>query len=158
MKKSILFKLFRVGAIPRKQRPVLELEEIIVADEGMGGWLITKNVKGPGKRFINRAEGFSGWLAITKKRIVCYTYWKRQINISLEDPKIYQISVNVPREKLLSLSCESSVFRDGWSGSIEFRFKTEKAQQFYNVLKSIGMHTFSHERGDPAELIELAPI
>ncbi len=137
-KKTIVFRLLGLGAIPKKIRPILDLEEIVVSDEGIGGWFITKNVKGPRKRYINRAEGFSGCLVVTKKRIVCFTYWKRQINISVEDPRLSEIFVNVPKAETLSISFESSVFRDGWAGVIEFRFKTEKAHEFHEVLKSLG--------------------
>ncbi len=138
MRKTILFRLFGLGAIPGKLRPVLDSEGIVVADEGIGGWFITRNVRGPGKRYIRRKEGFSGCLAITKRRIVCFTYWKCQINIAVDDPKISELYVNIPAKETLSISFESSVFRDGWSGVIEFRFKTEKARQFYDVLRSIG--------------------
>jgi hypothetical protein len=101
-------------------------------------WFVTKNVKGLGKRYINRSEGFSGCLAVTKKRIVCFTYSKCQINVSVEDPKISHIFVDVSKAETLSIFFESSVFRDGWTGMIEFRFRTEKAQQFYEALKAIG--------------------
>ncbi len=62
MKKTIMYRLFRVGAIPNKIRSVLENEGIILYDEGMGGSFIAKNVKGPGKRYLHRVEGFSGCL------------------------------------------------------------------------------------------------
>lgn len=138
MKKTILFRLFGLGAFPKKFRPTLDSEEIVVADEGLAGWFVTKNVKGPGKRYINRIEGFSGCLAVTKKRIVCFSYSKCQINVSIEDPRISDIFVCVPKAETLSIFFESSTFRDGWTGMIEFRFRTEKAQQFYETLKSIG--------------------
>ena len=95
MKKTILYRLFKIGGIPKKIGPVLAAEGIEVSDEGIGGWFVTKNVKGPGKRYINRTEGFSGCLVVTGKRIVCFTYGKRQINISVEDPKMSEVFVNV---------------------------------------------------------------
>ena len=95
MSKSLLFRLLRIGAIPKKLRPVLEAERIVFEDEGMREWLISKNVKGPGKRAINRSEGFTGCLAETEKRIVCLTYQKRQMNISLNDPKVAEIGIGL---------------------------------------------------------------
>ena len=88
MSKSLSFRLFGLGAIPKKARPILESEEILVSDEGMKGRFVAKNVKGPGKRYIRKIEGFSGCLLITKKRIVCYSYGKRQIHIAADDPKL----------------------------------------------------------------------
>jgi hypothetical protein len=152
MNKTILYRLFRIGGIPKKLGPVLAEEGIEVGDEGIGGWFVTKNVKGPGKRYINRSEGFSGCLVVTRERIVCFTYGKRQINISIEDPKISEIYVDMPKANMLSISFESSRFRDGWSGVIEFLFKTEKAQQFHDALITIGAQQGNAPGGTSATL------
>ena len=44
MKKTILYKLFGLGSVPKKLLAVLELEEIVVADEGMRGRFIAKHI------------------------------------------------------------------------------------------------------------------
>lgn len=138
MKKTILYRLLGLGSVPKKLQSVLEKEGIIVLDEGMGGWFITKHVNGPGKRYRYRSERFSGCLVITKARVVCYTNWKRQINISVADPKISKLYVDIPEEQRLSVSFESSAFRKDWRGVIEFRFNTENASLFRDALVSIG--------------------
>ncbi|MEE4637436.1 MAG: hypothetical protein V2J42_01680 [Wenzhouxiangella sp.] len=138
MKKTTLYRLFGVGSVPKKLLPVLETEGVVVLDEGIGGWFITKHVDGPGKRYRNRSEGFSGCISVTKARVICYTYGKRQINISVEDPKMAKLYVDVPNDQTLYLSFESSDFRDGWRGVIEFRFNTDKAIQFRDALVAIG--------------------
>jgi len=138
MKTTIFYRLFGIGSVPRKLLPVLEKEGVIVLDEDMGGWFITKHVNGPGKRYRYRLEGFSGCLVITKARVVCYTNWSRQINISVDDSRISNLYVDVPEEQRLSVSFESSTFRKDWSGVIEFRFRTEKASSFRDALVSIG--------------------
>ncbi|MCJ8499643.1 hypothetical protein [Desulfatitalea alkaliphila] len=150
MKKTILYRLFGFGSVPKKIRPVLEQEGIVVFDEGIVGWFVTKNVNGPGKRYRHRTEGFSGWLAVTKVRVVCYTYGKRQINISVEDPRIAHLYVDTPEEQKLCLSFEPSSFREEWKGVIEFRFKTEKAHLFRDALMTIGAQQgTSAEAGKP---------
>ena len=138
MKKNILFRLLGIGSVPKKLLPILEQEGIVVLDEGMGGRFKTKNVKGPGKRYLYRSEGFSGWLAITKERALCYTFWKPQINISVSDEKVSQLYVDVPNDQKLSVSFESSDFREGWEGVIEFQFNTEKALLFRDAFISMG--------------------
>ncbi len=138
MEKTILYRLFGVGSVPKKLLPVLEREGVVVLDEGIGGWFVTKHVNGPGKRYRHRTERFSGCLAVTKARLVCYTYGKRQINISVEDPKMANLYVDTPNEQKLCLSFESSNFREGWHGVIEFRFATDKAYSFREALVTIG--------------------
>jgi hypothetical protein len=44
MKKTTLYRLFGVGSVPKKLLPVLETEGVVVLDEGIGGWFITKHV------------------------------------------------------------------------------------------------------------------
>lgn len=138
MKKSILYRLFGLGAVPKKLLPVLEREGVLALDEGMGGWFKAAHVDGPGKRYRHRSERFSGCLVVTNERVVCYTYGKRQINISVKDPRMADLHVDVPEERRLTISFESSVFRPGWTGVMEFRFDTEKALLFRDALVAVG--------------------
>lgn len=126
-------------------RPMVESEGIVVADEGIGEWLIAKHVNGPGRRYRNHAEGFSGCLVVTKKRILGCTYWKRQINISVDDPRPYELDVTLPKAEIFSVAFESSAFREEWSGVIEFRFNTERARLFHDTLISIGARSRASE-------------
>jgi hypothetical protein len=145
VKKTLLYRLFGAGSIPKELLPTLEQEGIVIADEGMGGWLIYKNVKGPHKRYHYRAEGFSGCLVITKKRVICYTYRRRQISLAIDDPNISELYFENPEENLLVIAFEASVFRSDWQGVMKFRFKTEKAEQFCNALRGIGAKQGSPE-------------
>ena len=138
MTKTILNRLFGFGSVPKKLRPVLEQEGIVVLDEGIGGWFITRHVNAPGKRFRHRKEGFTGFLAVTGQRVICYSYGKRQINIAVDHPKIARLYVATPEAEQLSLSFESGDFREGWEGVIEFRFNTGKARRFRRALLEIG--------------------
>jgi hypothetical protein len=138
MKKTISFRLFGLGSVPKKVLPSLRAEGIVVSDEGVPGWLVTGNVKGPGKRFVRRAEGFSGALIVTRARLAVYSYWKRQINVAVDDARLRDLFVHVPEEGKLRLSFEASAFRDGWQGVIEYRFGTPKARRFHEVLTSLG--------------------
>jgi hypothetical protein len=138
MKKTILYRLFGCGSVPKKLLPALLQEGVVVLDQGMEGWFITKRVDAPGKRYRHRSEGFSGCLAVTKARLVCYTYKKRQINISVKDPRMANLYVDISNEQKLCLSFESSDFREGWQGVMEFRFSTDKALLFRDALVAIG--------------------
>ena len=137
--KTLTFRLLGLGAIPKALRPALESEGIVVADEGMPGWFVTKNVDAPGRRYRHRSEGFSGCLVVTGKRLVCYTYRKRQINMAADDPRISAIHADAPDAGTLSLSFESSAFRKGWNGVIELRFRTDRARAFLDALRAMGV-------------------
>lgn len=138
---GIFDRLFRPGRIPRKLRAALEREGLLVCDEGIRGWLITPNVDGPGVRFRGRREGFIGWLAVSRERVLCYTFRRRQINIATSDPRMRELRVTVPEPDRLSISFESGAFRPGWRGAMEFRFTTAKARRFARVFEEQGAST-----------------
>jgi len=137
MSKTLLYRLFRVGGIPKRLRPILEDEGIIVADEGIGGWLITRDFRAPGRRFRNRAEGFTGFLAITSKRVVAFAYGKPVINVPVDDPRLSGFEVRLNHPAQLEISFEASVFRPGWQGRMVLRFDTPKARQFYSGVLAL---------------------
>ena len=66
MSKTLLFRLFGAGKIPEKIRPHLEAEGIVVADEGIGGWYRTRDLKAPGKRFIGGEKAFQAVWSLQK--------------------------------------------------------------------------------------------
>jgi hypothetical protein len=138
MNKTILYRLFRIGEVPKNLRPALEQEGVVVLDEGIGGSFIAKHVNGPGKRYRHRIECFSACLVVTNARVICYTYGKRQIHISVDDPNIKNLYVDTPKTETLRLSFESSLFREGWQGVIQFRFNTPKAVLFHDALVASG--------------------
>jgi hypothetical protein len=142
--KSLLYRLFNLGSIPEKLAPVLKQEGIVVADEGLTGWFRTRDVAAPGKRHIRRSRWFCGCLVITKMRILCHAFGKRQINLPVGDARLSRLSVDLPGENLLLISFESSDFLPGWKGRIEFLFRTEEAGEFRDVLLSLGAKPGSH--------------
>jgi len=134
--KALSYRLFRLGGVPKRVRLVLANEGIVVWDEGMRGRFITNDLKAPGRRSIHRSEGFSGWLAITQQRVLCYTYRKRQINISIDDPKLSELFVCTPDPQTLSLSFDplfcARVGRE-WSSSGFIRKRRCNSPMFWDL-------------------------
>jgi len=138
MAKALLYRLFGVGKVPEKIMKSMEIENIDLWEEGISGSFSAKNFKAPGKSFKYKKEFFAGWLMITRKRVLSYTLGRRQINIMLEDPKISGLLVEILKPGVLSISYNASVYHEDWSGKIELKYKTDKAEEFYNKLVSLG--------------------
>jgi hypothetical protein len=125
-----------MGKIPKEVRFALDSEGILLLEEGISVRLAAKDLRGPGRRHLNRVRWFPGCLVLTEKRAVCFAFRKKKIiDIPVEKFK-KNASLNLPGENILSLSFESSDFFEGWLGGVELRFKTEKAGRFYKALKS----------------------
>jgi len=137
MAKSILYRLFKLGMIPKELRAVLESEGIIVYDEGIRGRFITKDFKAPGKRFKYRRVGFAGFLVITRKRMIAYAFSRRVINIPFENSKISAITAELVNPNRINFSFNSSEFRKDWKGTIDLQFDTARAQEFYSTIMDL---------------------
>ncbi len=139
--------MFKIGGIPKKLRPVLESEGIVVSDEGLGGWFITRNFKAPGKRSLCGKKGISGCLVVTKKRVL-FIFGRQQINIPVGDPKMSFLYAKLVKPQTITLSFESAMFHSDWQGIIELQLGTEKAQEFYDVLVALGVQQSSAADAD----------
>lgn len=146
MEKSLGWTLFRAGRIPRRWRAELEQETPLIADEGLPGRFIATDVRGPGKVWKHRREGFSGWLAITRTRFMAYSYRRRQIHIALDDPRLAELHVDLPDEDWLVLSFDSGTFQDHWSGVFELRYRTPEARRMREALLNAGARPGSAKR------------
>jgi len=143
MKKTILHRLFKAGSIPKKLRPALEGEGIVVCDEGIPGRVILKNYSAPGKRSKYKLVWFSGFLAVTRTRLIAFAYWKPLINVRFADPRIRAIHAELAGPGRIALRFEASEFRPDASGEILVRFHTPKAKELLAAIRE------THTDGDP---------
>ena len=135
MNKTLSYRLFKIGRIPKKLRPALEKEGIVACDEGIAGRVSLKNYSAPGKRSKYRMIWFSGFLAVTKTRLIAFSYWKPLINVPFGNPRIHSIHIELDGPNRLALSFDASAFRPDASGEILVRFKTPKAQELLAAIE-----------------------
>ncbi len=134
---SFLSRLFLLGRIPANIRATLETEDILIEDENVRGWVVFKDFRAPGKRFKHRAEGFAGFIVVTRKRVLAQAFGRRVINILHEHPKAALLHVDLPEDGRIEFSFEASDFHDDRSGRVIVGFKTEKAAEFLRTLTAI---------------------
>lgn len=131
MSQTLLYRLFGFGSLPKAMRPILEQEGIVLVEEGIGGWMIFRNFRAPGRRYSYRRRWFTGSLVVTDRRFAGFAVSKPVINVPLDGPHLAKLETSVEDEgSVLVVSFESSDFHDDWSGTIECRFSTPKAPLF----------------------------
>jgi hypothetical protein len=130
MGKTLFHRLFGFGKIPKALLPVLQQEGIILLDEGIGGSITFRNFRAPGKRYGLRRSWFTGSIVVTEKRFAAFQYSKPVINVPLDPEWLKMLDCSLKSEETLCVSFDPSHFHEGWSGSIECRFSTPKAQLF----------------------------
>lgn len=132
----MLYRLLRLGAMPATVRRTLEREGMELFDEGVPGSLTCRNVSGPGKRWWRRREGFIGSLAVTRTRFIAYSFWRRQINVALDDAAFSALQIAMPQAGVLETAFDAGAVQPGWRGRMVLRFRTRQADQFMARLTS----------------------
>ena len=135
MGRNLLYRLFGLGKLPRRLSPELEGEGIVLLDEGIGGSVTFRRFRAPGRRYSWRRNWFTGSIVITGRRFAAYAFSKPIIDVLLVDDRFRQLHCSVEDEAVLRVQFDSSVFHEGWSGSIECRFSTSHARLFWEQLE-----------------------
>lgn len=104
-------------------------------DEGLSGTVTYKKFRAPGKYFGWKRSWFSGSLAITEKRFWAFRFFSPIVSVPLDDPHLRELECSVQGDRTLRVFFDVSVFHEGWSGTIECRFRTPRAREFLDRIR-----------------------
>src|SRR5256885_15728856 len=122
--------------MPQQWRTAIDSEGIVLMDEGIGGSITYRDFSAPGRRSSWRKAAFSGSIALTKTRLLALQYANPAINVPLDDPRLKQMQFSVEGEDKLLVAFNANLFHNDWSGTIEYRFRTEQAPAFLKSLSN----------------------
>ena len=131
--KSLLYRVFGLGKIPKLLNDTLQIEGVIVADEGISASVTYRDFHAPGKYFFRKKQAFVGSVIVTNVRLVALMYGSYVVNVPFTDDRIRQLQITVDGDRLL-IAFDPKLFHDNWSGTIEYRYRTEQAA---NMIKWI---------------------
>jgi hypothetical protein len=130
MRKSLLYKWFKLGRVPRQALPGLQSEGIVLLDEGLRGSLTLRKYRAPGRYHSFKKSILVGSLVLTEQRFAAFAFSKPLINIPLHDDRLHALEMSVPRDGVLHVRFDPSVFDLQASGSVECQYHTDIALQF----------------------------
>ena len=107
-----------------------------MSDEGLKGSLTIRNFRRPGEYSGYRITAIIASIVITNKRVAAYRGANPIIDVEFADERLRQIAFSVEPNGALLAAFDASLFHDDWSGQIEYRFKTDLAQQFIDQIKA----------------------
>ena len=136
MRKSWLYRLFKLGRVPREVLPVLESEGIVLLEEGLRGSVTLRKYRAPGRYHSYKKSILAGSLVLTEKRFAAFAFSKPLINLPLHDDRLRSLEVSVPREGVLEVKFDPSVFDLQTSGSVECRYYTDNALTYLERVQS----------------------
>jgi len=136
MPKSLLYRLFGLGRIPKLLNDTLRIEGIVVADEGIPGSVTYRDFRAPGRYSAWRKQAFIGSVVVTNIRLVALMQSRFAVDVPFTDKRIRQLQISIERGRLL-IALDASLFHDNWSGRIEYRYRTEQAAEMIKWIADL---------------------
>ena len=133
MAKSLLYRLFGVGRIPKLVGDRLRMEGVVLSDEGVPGSVTYRDFRAPGRYSSWRKQAFIGSVVVTNIRLVCLMQSRFAVDVPFTDERIRGLQISRERDRLL-ITFDASLFHDDWSGTIEYSYRTSQAAE---ILKWI---------------------
>jgi len=133
--KTLLYRLFGIGKIPERFLATLKTEGILALDEGIKGSITYRDFRAPGKYSSWRRQWFTGSIILTQVRLVSVISLSQAIDVPLADERIRRMRFTVEKASTLLIAFDPSLFNPGWSGTMEYRFRTTEAEAFVEKLR-----------------------
>ena len=136
MAKSLFYRLFGLGKLPAELAATLQGEGVILMDEGIKGSVTYLDFRAPGRHSDWRRQWFTSCIALTEARLLALQNSNTAINVPLQDERMRKMKFSVEDDGALLISFDPALFHSDWSGTMEYRFKTEQAQGFLAKLRA----------------------
>ena len=130
MGKHILYKLFRVGKLPKNIRR----KKLTLFDEGIKIIAKYSDFKSPSKNYQKKASMMIGSILISKERITAFAYSSPMMNLKLKDERFKKIDYSGSTDQLLSMQFDAATFSEDASGRVTYLFYTPKAKEILQIM------------------------
>jgi hypothetical protein len=97
MAKTLLYRLFGVGSIPKQFAESLKGEDVLLLDEGIPGSVTYLDFRAPGRRSNWRRQWFTASIVLTQVRVVALQYSNTIINVPFTDERLRQNAIRERR-------------------------------------------------------------
>jgi hypothetical protein len=134
MSKTLLYRLLGLGQVPLKYAPTLRKEGIVLMDEGIGGSVTYKHFVAPGRRHSWKKSRFTGSLVLTERTFAAFAMARPLFFVPLDDKRLAELRCSIDQDRALIVTYDASLLNAKWSGTVNCRFRTAKAQLFLEQL------------------------
>ncbi len=136
MTKTILYRWFKAGSVPKKFLPVIEREGIVLLEEGIACLIHFKKFRAPGKYYGNKLTWGSGAIVLTKEHLLAFRYSESVIGLSWQEVESNKIEYYIDSNSRFCVSYDASQFNNKWSGQITIKFAAEHPHEMISIIKS----------------------
>jgi hypothetical protein len=116
----------------------IQSEGILVKEEGIGGSITFRKFRAPGKFFSWRRKWFVGSIVLTRKSFRAFWFSRKIINVPWASSEISRLDYFLEGKKTLFVGFDAAAFHENWSGYIEVRFSTDRANEIIETIERYG--------------------
>jgi hypothetical protein len=136
MSKTLMYRLFKIGRIPTRIRDELKREGIVILDEGIPGTSTFLNFRSPLRYAAWKRQWYTSSIILTRQRLVGLLRGNYIINVPLTDERLKQVEFSLEDDgQVFCVKFDANLFRKDWTGTVEYRFRTEEARNLYERLR-----------------------
>ncbi len=128
MSKSVFYRLFGAGAVPKDALEQVRREGVVLQEEGVCGSMTMRNFRAPGRAHGVKKQWFTGSIVLTEQHLLAFGWKLPVIGLAWNDPRIHALVGVLEKPNELRFSYDASEFNSDWSGQIEIRYRTPKAR------------------------------
>lgn len=135
MAKTLLYRFFGVGKLPKQLAPVISKQKILHKDEGVNVFVHYHEFQSAGKKFNNKIVRAVGSICLTDKGIFAGIFGNVAIQLTWRDPRLKAISFSVKKNKFC-MNFNADAFDPGASGKVEYQFNCKDPESvLYEINK-----------------------
>lgn len=137
MGKTLLYRIFGVGRLPRNVEDQIQREGVVLRDEGIRGSVTFRRFRAPGRYHGWKRSWFSGSIALTRQHFLAFKYSRPIIGVPWDHDKLEELTVRLEGENTLCVAFEASVFQEDASGEVEVRLSTPLAREALGQIERL---------------------
>ena len=130
-----LLQTFGLGRLPPEADLLIPPDSRKISCEHLSCSITFRNFRAPGRACKWKRQWFAGSIAVSDDHIIAFRWHTRLINTVFDDSRFAGLSFNA-EDRMLIISHDASLYRNDWSGSLEYRFRTLQANRIVEAVRN----------------------
>ncbi len=137
MSKTLLYRLFGLGGMPRAAEDQIDQEGVVLKDEGIGGSVTFKKFRAPGRYHGWKRSWFSGSVVLTRRHFLAFKYSRPIIGVPWDSERFDELEVRLENDDTLCVTFDASAFEQDASGEVAVRLSTSLAPALLQQIERL---------------------
>jgi len=139
MEKSILYRWFGFGKIPKRYNSDMQKEGVLLQDEGLAIVLRYRNFRAPYVYYGKRISLVMGSIVLSKSSFACFrgNIIPPIFHVPVTSKSFQAFDFSLDEKARLHIVIDAPTFKEGWKGTIDCRIPCENAEEFLQALTAI---------------------